>query len=111
MSATFLFPVGAVLITVLSYFYPSLLAPHSNFIIPLLGLVMLGMGMTLRFENFIEICKRPKVVSIGVILQFLFMPMLAYLVSIIMGLEKSLLIGLVLVGSCPGGTASNVICY
>lgn len=111
MSATFLFPLGAILITLLSYFYPSILASHSDLIVPLLGVVMLGMGMTLRFENFIEICKRPKVIAIGVCLQFLFMPMIAYLVSIIFGLEESLLVGLVLVGSCPGGTASNVICY
>jgi len=111
MSATFLFPIGAILITLLSYFYPSFLSPHSELIVPLLGIVMLGMGMTLRFENFIEICKRPKLISIGLVLQFLFMPMIAYLVSIILGLEEPLLVGLVLVGSCPGGTASNVICY
>ena len=111
MSATFLFPLGAILITIISYFYPQVLAPHSGFIVPLLGIVMLGMGMTLRFENFIEICKRPKVISVGIILQFLFMPLIAFLVSTILDLEESLLIGLVLVGSCPGGTASNVICY
>jgi BASS family bile acid:Na+ symporter len=111
MSTTFLFPLGAILITLLSYFYPSLLAPHANLIVPLLGIVMSGMGMTLRFENFIEILKRPRVITIGILLQFLFMPMLAYMVSIIIGLEEPLLVGLVLVGSCPGGTASNVICY
>ena len=111
MSATFIFPLGAILITVISYFYPQLLSPHSNLIVPLLGVVMLGMGLTLRFENFIEICKRPKVISVGVLLQFIFMPMIAFLVSVILDLEESLLIGMVLVGSCPGGTASNVICY
>ena len=111
MSATFLFPLGAILITIISYLYPQLLAPHSGSIVPLFGIVMLGMGMTLRFENFIEICKRPKVITVGIILQFLFMPLIAFLVSTILDLEESLLIGLVLVGSCPGGTASNVICY
>ncbi|MGY8814187.1 MAG: bile acid:sodium symporter family protein [Gammaproteobacteria bacterium] len=111
MSATFIFPLGAILITVISYFYPQLLSPHSNLIVPLLGVVMLGMGLTLRFENFIEICKRPKVISVGVLLQFILMPMIAFLVSVILDLEESLLIGMVLVGSCPGGTASNVICY
>lgn len=111
MSATFLFPVGAILITVLSYLHPQLLAPHSSFIVPLLGVVMLGMGMTLRYENFVEILKRPKLIAVGVGLQFLLMPLIAFLVSTVLGLEESLLIGLVLVGSCPGGTASNVICY
>ncbi|MGK0297877.1 MAG: BASS family bile acid:Na+ symporter [Gammaproteobacteria bacterium] len=72
---------------------------------------MLGMGLTLRFENFVEICKRPKIISVGVLLQFIFMPLIAFLVSVILDLEESLFIGMVLVGSCPGGTASNVICY
>jgi bile acid:Na+ symporter, BASS family len=111
MSATFLFPIGAILVTVMSYLYPQILAPHSSYIVPLLGVVMLGMGMTLRYENFIELLKRPKVIAVGVILQFLFMPMIAMLVSLVLDLEEPLLIGMVLVGSCPGGTASNVICY
>ena len=111
MSATFLFPIGAVLVTVLSYLYPQLLAPGADLIVPLLGVVMLGMGMTLRYENFVEIIKRPRLIAIGVVLQFLFMPLIALAVSQILGLEEALLIGMVLVGSCPGGTASNVICY
>jgi len=111
MSATFLFPLGAIFITVISWLYPQLLSPFSDYIVPLLGVVMLGMGMTLRYENFLEILKRPKIISVGVILQFLFMPLFAFLVSIALGLDDALLIGLVLVGSCPGGTASNVICY
>ena len=111
MSATFLFPLGAILITLLSWFYPALLTPYADFIVPLLGIVMLGMGMTLRFENFIEILRRPKIIAIGVVLQFLFMPLFAWLVGTGFGLEQSLLVGLVLVGACPGGTASNVICY
>ena len=111
MSATFLFPAGAVIITVISYLYPDLLAPHAAWIVPLLGLVMLGMGMTLRPENFLEILRRPRLIAIGVILQFAFMPLIAFLVSMALDLEQALLIGLVLVGACPGGTASNVICY
>jgi BASS family bile acid:Na+ symporter len=111
MSATFLFPLGAIFITLLSWFYPALLIPFADYIVPLLGIVMLGMGMTLRFENFIEILRRPKIITIGVTLQFLFMPLIAWLVSTGFGLEQSLLVGLVLVGACPGGTASNVICY
>lgn len=111
MSATFLFPLGAILVTIVSWLYPTLLSPFADYIVPLLGVVMLGMGMTLRYENFIEIIKRPKVISVGVILQFIFMPFFAWLVSIALGLDDALLVGLILVGSCPGGTASNVICY
>jgi BASS family bile acid:Na+ symporter len=72
---------------------------------------MLGMGMTLRYENFIDICRRPLVITIGIAQQFLFMPLLGYGVGIALNLEEPLLVGLVLVGCCPGGTASNVICY
>lgn len=111
MSATFLFPFGALLVTLLSWFYPAFLTPFADYIVPLLGLVMFGMGMTLRFENFIELLRRPKVIAIGVALQFLLMPLLGYLVAGLFGLEQALFTGLVLVGACPGGTASNVITY
>jgi BASS family bile acid:Na+ symporter len=111
MSATFLFPLGAVLVTLLSYLYPQLLLPFGDYIVPLLGVVMLGMGMTLRYDNFIDICRRPLVITIGIAQQFLFMPLLGYGVGVALNLEEALLVGLVLVGCCPGGTASNVICY
>ena len=111
MIATTLFPIGAVLIAILSFIYPELLSPFQSAIIPLLGIVMLGMGMTLRPENFRDIVSRPRVIAVGVVLQFLLMPLIAFLVSLLLALPESLLIGMVLVGSCPGGTASNVICY
>jgi len=72
---------------------------------------MLGMGMTLRPENFREVCRRPKAIVTGIILQYLLMPLIAYLVANLFYLDKGLFIGMVLLGSCPGGTASNVICY
>ncbi len=111
MSASTLFPLAAIAVSIFSYLYPALLAPLENYIVPLLGIVMLGMGMTLRFENFVEVCNRPKVIAIGVSLQFLLMPLFAFVVGTVLGLEGILLAGLVLVGACPGGTASNVICY
>lgn len=111
MLATTLFPIGAILIAVLAFLFPQLLLPLKNAIVPLLGVVMLGMGMTLRPENFIEVGRRPGTIATGIILQFLLMPLIAYLVATVFNLNQPLLIGLVLVGSCPGGTASNVICY
>ena len=111
MPATTLFPIGAVAIAIISFLYPGLLSPFSNAIVPLLGVVMLGMGMTLRPENFRDILKRPRVIILGVGLQFLLMPLIAFVVGNLLGLPESLLVGMVLVGSCPGGTASNVICY
>jgi len=111
MPATTLFPIGAVLIAILSYVFPALLTPFGNAIMPLLGVVMLGMGMTLRPENFLNIITRPKLIALGLALQFLLMPLLGYLVGYLLGFPDSLLVGMVLVGSAPSGTASNVICY
>lgn len=111
MSATLLFPLAAILVSVFSVLFPAYLSSIKEAIVPLLGLVMLGMGMTLRPENFFEVLKRPKLIAIGVALQFLLMPLIAYLVSKLFALSPALLVGMVLLGSCPGGTASNVICY
>lgn len=111
MPATLFFPLGAVAVSLLSIFYPDILLPYKGTIVPLLGVVMLGMGMTLRPENFLEIFKRPRLIAIGVSLQFLLMPAIAFLVSSMFGLPQALLVGMILLGSCPGGTASNVICY
>lgn len=72
---------------------------------------MLGMGLTLRFADFVKIVRQPRIVAIGVGLQFLIMPTTAWLITRTFRLEPGLAIGLILVGCCPGGTASNVICY
>lgn len=111
MYATMLFPLGAVAVALFSYLHPEVLGPGRGLIEPLLGLVMLGMGMTLRAENFAEILRTPKLIALGCGLQFLLMPAFGFLVGRAMGLTGELLAGVVLLGSCPGGTASNVICY
>ena len=77
----------------------------------LLGIVMLGMGMTLTLSDFGEIIKRPKAVILGVIAQFVIMPLLAYGLSMLFSLPPAIAVGVILVGSCPGGTASNVMTY
>lgn len=76
-----------------------------------LGVIMLGMGLTLRVADFRAVLKQPKWIAIGVALQFLIMPFAALLCSKVFSLPKELALGLILVGCCPGGTASNVICY
>ena len=67
--------------------------------------------MTLTIEDFRRVFIRPGIILLGILLQFIFMPLLAWLLGVIFQLPLMLLAGLVLVGSCPGGTASNVICY
>ena len=77
----------------------------------LLMIVMFGMGLTMKLSDFTVVFKNPRDVSIGCVAQFIVMPALAFGLGKIFGLEKELLVGVVLVGTCPGGTSSNVITY
>jgi len=77
----------------------------------LLMVVMFGMGLTMRFSDFKVVFTQPKNVIIGCIAQFTVMPLLAFTLGKIFGLETGLLAGVILVGTCPGGTSSNVITY
>lgn len=108
---TSLFPLWAALISLLAFWQPGLFAPGVALILPLLGLVMLGMGMTLTWRSFAAVGTRPGRVGLGVALQYLVMPLAAWAVGLALGLPAELLAGLVLVGASPGGTASNVVCF
>lgn len=102
-----------VLITaVVALFMPQLLnwiAPV--WINPLLGLVMFGMGLTLNADDFKGVFRRPKDVITGCLAQFTIMPGIAWLLTKAFNLPADLALGVILVGCCPGGTASNVITY
>ena len=89
---------------VLGHLKPSLINP-------LLGVIMFGMGLTLKVEDFRVVFTRPKDVLVGCLAQFTVMPLLAFALSRLFGLDEALTIGVILVGCCPGGTASNVITY
>lgn len=77
----------------------------------LLMIVMFCMGLTLKPSDFKVVFTRPKDILIGCAAQFIIMPSLAFILGKLFGLETALLAGVVLVGTCPGGTASNVITY
>lgn len=77
----------------------------------LLMIVMFGMGLTLKLEDFKLVFTRPKDIVTGCIAQFTIMPVLAFTLGKIFNLDAALLAGVVLVGTCPGGTSSNVITY
>ena len=83
----------------------------TSWITPFLGLVMFGMGLTLDPHDFKVVFTRPKDIIIGSLAQFLIMPLTAFLLSRAFGLSDELAIGVILVGCCPGGTASNVMTY
>ena len=78
---------------------------------PLLGVIMFGMGLTLSPKDFKIVLSRPKDIFIGCLAQFTVMPLLAWGLSWAFSLPKELALGVILVGCCPGGTASNVITY
>ncbi len=106
-----LFPLWAIIFALAAYVFPGLFSPYKNQIIPLLIVVMFGMGMTLTWDNFLNVFKMPATIFFGVILQYLIMPFAAIAVARIFSFSPALIAGIVLVGVSPGGTASNVICY
>jgi len=108
---TALFPLWAMLGVLVAWMLPQWLVPLKVAIVPLLGLVMFAMGMTLTAGDFLTVLQRPFPVVLGVVLQFLLMPLAAWVLAKLAGLPPQLAVGLILVGCSPGGTASNVICY
>ena len=111
LTLTTLFPFLALAASLLAWWQPGWFTPLKPSIVPLLGIVMFGMGMTLTGTNFLDVLRRPLPVLLGVSLQFLLMPFAAWLLATVAGLPPQLAVGLILVGCSPGGTASNVICY
>jgi BASS family bile acid:Na+ symporter len=106
-----LFPLWAVLLSVLAYFLPEFFIPFKGYIIPLLMVIMLAMGLTLSPKDFKQVGKNTKAVGVGVLLQFLVMPITALLIATLFGFDEELTVGMLLVGSVAGGTSSNVMCY
>jgi len=106
-----LFPVLAIAFSLVAYNFPTIFGPLKSWIIPLLSVVMFCMGMTLNWQHLLAVIKHPKIVFLGVSIQYLVMPFTAYWLSTTLGLTLDQTIGMVLVGSTAGGTASNVICY
>jgi len=90
---------------------PTALAPIAGQVPLLLGIIMFGMGLTLRGSDFGLVLRRPWAVLLGVVCQYTIMPLLAWGIGHLLGLEGAALVGMILVGSAPGGTASNVIVY
>jgi bile acid:Na+ symporter, BASS family len=101
----------AILLTALALSYPPLFTWFSPYISQLLGIVMFGMGLTLEVTDFQKIWEKRLLVLAGISLQFLIMPLLGWSIATVMQLPRDEFIGLVIVGCCPGGTASNVITY
>lgn len=90
---------------------PALSWIKTSWVNTLLGVVMFGMGLTLKLSDFKIVFSRPKDVIIGCLAQFTLMPLIAFLLTKIFNLPTELAVGVILVGTCPGGTSSNVMTY
>lgn len=90
---------------------PAALWIRTSWINSLLMVVMFGMGLTIKPGDFAVVFTRPRDILIGCSAQYIIMPLLAFLLSRLFGLDPALTAGVVLVGTCPGGTSSNVITY
>ncbi|MBE9560474.1 MAG: bile acid:sodium symporter family protein [Proteobacteria bacterium] len=106
-----LFPLWAIVLSIAAYAVPAPFAELKPGIIPLLTIIMFSMGLTLNLDDFKRALAMPKLIISGLLLQYTVMPLTALLIARILQLDPALSIGLILVGTCPGGTASNVITY
>jgi BASS family bile acid:Na+ symporter len=106
-----LFPLWAISLSTIAYFNPAPFSELKFIIIPLLAVIMFSMGLTLHLSDFKRALSMPKLILSGLFMQYSIMPLSALLIARLMQMEPSLTIGMILVGSAPGGTASNVITY
>ncbi len=105
------FAIWVLLFAILAFFAPAQFRWIGPYVVPLLGVIMFGMGLTLSKSDFAEVFKRPGTVMIGVLGQFIIMPALAWGLSTALRLPPEIAVGVILVGCCPGGTASNVMTF
>lgn len=105
------FIVWVIALAVIAYYAPSGFTWIAPYISLLLGIIMFGMGLTLKAKDFAIVFKKPIPVIIGILAQYIIMPVVAFALAKLLNLSPELAAGLVLVGACPGGTASNVMVY
>lgn len=105
------FPAFILVGAVVAFVAPGPFLPWTQYITYFLMVIMFGMGLTLTIPDFKEVVRRPVPVCIGVLAQFVIMPLGAVLVAKVLGLNPALAVGLLMLGSVPGGTSSNVIAF
>ncbi len=109
--AVTVFPLIIVLGAVWAYHFPGTAAHLTPYVSPGLGFIMFTMGLTLTVKDFKRVAERPLAVLIGVSAQYIVMPAVAFGLVHLLNLPAGIAIGVILVGSAPGGTASNVVAY
>ena len=108
---TRLFPLWALLLSVLAYYTPTTFTPIGPWVTTLLMLIMFGMGVHLKLDDFKRVLSRPAPVAAGIFLHYLVMPLAAWVLALLFHMPPELSAGMVLVGSVASGTASNVMIY
>lgn len=105
------FALWVILFALAGFFFPETFRQLAPWIVTLLAIIMFGMGLTISLDDFREVVKRPVEVGVGVVSQFVIMPLLAVLLTRIIPMSPEVAAGVILVGCCPGGTSSNVMTY
>lgn len=109
--AVTLFPLLVLAGGAIALLTPETFSGYSKAINPLLMIIMFGMGLTLTLPDFALVIRKPLPVLLGVVAQYLIMPLLGLGISLLLQLPPALAAGVILVGCAPGGTASNVVTY
>jgi len=108
---TRLLPLWVVLCGIIAYFWPFVFIPLKSYMELAFALTMLGIGLVINQNEFIPVFRKPQMVFLGVLAQFIIMPALGFLIAKLLHFSPTYTLALVLVGSVPGAMASNVICY
>ncbi|MBN2128073.1 MAG: bile acid:sodium symporter family protein, partial [Sedimentisphaerales bacterium] len=113
---SFAFTVWVFAFVAGSMFYPAAFMTWAGFdlkylIVPLIQIIMFGMGTTLSTADFGRVFKMPWPVLVGFVLQFSVMPITGLVLAKAFGFRAEVAAGVVLIGSCPGGVASNLMTY
>lgn len=108
------FTIAIFFAALFAFFFPQFFLQIGNYklsglIIPLLQIIMFGVGATMTFEDFAEVLRTPKKVLVGLLCQFTIMPLLGFGLAILFDFPKEIAAGMVLVGCSPSGLASNVM--
>lgn len=111
LSINRLFPILAIIVAILAFNEPTPLLAWKASIVPLLAAVMFCMGLTLRANDFKRVWNNPQPIALAIIIQFSVMPLSALLLANAFSLSEELTLGMLVVGACAGGTASNVITF
>ena len=109
--AVAVFPIVILIAGIIGTVFPAIALPLNSYVPLMLGVVMFTMGLTLNLPDIQMIIRKPQAVILGIIAQYTIMPGTAWLIGTVLQLPNQLLVGLVLLGSAPGGMSSNIVAY